>query len=67
MYNNFIDSYDYLFKELEKNIFLYENTIKYKELKRILNNKDKLLKRHNQNYLKDAMLKYNNYFFLVLY
>lgn len=62
LYNSFIDSYDYLFKELEKNIFLYENTSKYKEIKKILDNKDKLLRRHNQNYLKDAMIKYNEYF-----
>ena len=62
LYNNFMDSYNYLFEELEKNIFLYENTNKYKKVKKILDNKDKLLKHHNQNYLKDTLLKYNNYF-----
>lgn len=61
-YNNFFNNYNYLFKELDKNIFLYKNTNRYKKIKNIEKNQLKLLKHHNQKYLNQHLLKNNDYF-----
>lgn len=62
IYNCFLDQYKYLYDILEKNQFLYSDNIKYKKVLDIKKNKKRLIKLHNQKYLKKAIDKYQSFF-----
>ena len=56
MYNNFMKSYDYLYRKLESDAVLYRENIKYIKMMEIKDNSNSLLKLHNQKYLKKNFL-----------
>ena len=62
MYHCFLEQYQYLYDVLEKNYFLYNDNIQYKKIMKILQNKNRLIKLHNQKYLKTALKEYEFYF-----
>ena len=62
LYEKFLNQYDYLYQELEKNSILFRENIKYKKIINIKENKKNLLKLHNQKYLKKAILNYQSFF-----
>lgn len=62
LYSNFLSQYNYLYKTLKKDRFLYNDNKKYKKLMNILDNKTSLIKLHNQKYLTKALKKYQTYF-----
>ena len=62
MYNNFLNNYNYLYKTLEKERFLYNDNKLYKKIIDINKNKNKILKLHNSKYLTNALNKYNSFF-----
>lgn len=62
MYCNFLKQYDYLYQILERDRFLYNDNKKYKKIMDIKLNKMKLIKLHNQKYLKEALNKYQSFF-----
>ena len=62
LYEKFLNQYDYLYQELEKNSILFRENIKYKKKINIKENKKNLLKLHNQKYLKKAILNYQSFF-----
>lgn len=62
MYNQFLNQYDYLYQELEKNTFLYCENAKYKKMMNIKQNKNNLIKLHNKKYLQQALKKYQCFF-----
>ena len=62
MNREFLNSYAYLKDELEKNKYLYQDRNDYKNLFRIYQNGDKMLKLHNQKYLKRAIVDLDSFF-----
>lgn len=62
MYNNFLNNYNYLYKTLDKERFLYSDNKLYKKIMDINSNKNKILKLHNSKYLNNALKKYNSFF-----
>ena len=62
MNDQFLDGYQYLKVELEKNKYLYQDNMDYKNLFRIYEHSDELLKLHNQKYLKRAISSYESFF-----
>lgn len=62
MYNNFLDSYIYLYERLENDAILYRENLQYKKMIDIRDNKDKLLKLHNRKYFKKSLTSYSVFF-----
>lgn len=60
IYDRFVNNYRYLYDEVRKNIYLYKDSIKYKKMVSIINDKDKLIKLHNKKYLCDEVNKLDN-------
>ena len=61
MNKSFLDDYDYLKEELEKNQYLYQERSEYKKFFRIYRHSDEMLKLHNEKYLKNYELLCNKY------
>lgn len=62
MYDTFVSKYKYLYEECEQNNYNPSNNIKYENILKIKRDKNKLLKRHNREYVDDKLNKYNEYF-----
>ena len=62
MYSNFLSQYDYLYQELEQTSLLYQNHPQYKRVMDIKNNKEKLIRFHNEKYLKKKSTYYQVFF-----
>lgn len=62
VYNKFLNNYNYLYKTLDKERFLYSDNKLYKKIMDININKNKILKLHNSKYLNGALKKYNSFF-----
>lgn len=62
MYTRFFSDYEYLFKTLEKEKYLYSDNQKYKQIENILRNKTKLIKLHNKKYLQTSLKKHQSFF-----
>lgn len=62
LYDNFLKQYNYLYDELSRNAILFRENIKYKKIINIKENKNNLLKLHNQKYLKKALQTYQTFF-----
>ena len=62
MYNKFLTNYNYLYKTLENERFLYSDNKIYKKIMNININKNKILKLHNSKYLVSSLKKYDTYF-----
>ena len=56
MYDTFTNKYKYLYDCLDK------NTNEYKNILKIINDKNKLLRKHNRKYVDNKLIKYNFYF-----
>ncbi len=56
MYDTFTNKYKYLYDYLDK------NTCEYKNILKIINDKNKLLKKHNRKYVDNKLIKYKPYF-----
>ena len=56
MYDTFTNKYKYLYDCLDK------NTNEYKNIWKIINDKNKLLKKHNRKYVDNKLIKYKSYF-----
>ncbi len=61
MYTDFLSFYHYLYEELEKQVFLYEQEGHYKRVIEIKEKKGALLRLHNQKYLKKAIVRYKEF------
>lgn len=62
MNQKFLDEYEYLFSEFDRFKYLYQDQDIYKRVNRIRNDNEKLLRFHNQKYLKKAILDYRDFF-----
>ena len=62
MYDTFVSKYKYLYEECEQNNYNPSNNIKYENILKIKRDKNKLLKRHNREFVDDKLNKYNEYF-----
>lgn len=62
MYSNFLSQYDYLYQELERTSLLYQNHLHYKKVMDIKKNKEKLIRFHNEKYLKKKSSEYQTFF-----
>ena len=62
MNQNFLDEYKYLFSEFDKLKYLYQDQDIYKRINKIKVDNDRLLKFHNQKYLKKAVIDFNDFF-----
>ena len=62
MYDTFVSKYKYLYEECEQNNYNPNNNIKYENILKIKRDKNKLLKRHNREYVDDKLNKYSEYF-----
>lgn len=62
LYTQFLSCYEYLYQELTDKKFLYCENEQYQKVMDIKENKDKLVKLHNQKYLKYALKKYSSFF-----
>ena len=62
MYDTFTSKYKYLYDELDKNKDKLKDNINYINVLKIINDKNKLLKKHNRSYVDDKLLKYKDYF-----
>lgn len=56
MYDTFTNKYKYLYDCLDK------NTCEYKNILKIINDKNKLLRKHNRKYVDNKLIKYKPYF-----
>ena len=56
MYDTFTNKYKYLYDYLDK------NTCEYKNILKIINDKNKLLRKHNRKYVDNKLIKYKPYF-----
>ncbi len=56
MYDTFTNKYKYLYDCLDK------NTCEYKNILKIINDKNKLLRKHNRKYVDNKLIKYKFYF-----
>lgn len=56
MYDTFTNKYKYLYDCLDK------NTCEYKNILKIINDKNKLLRKHNRKYVDNKLIKYKSYF-----
>lgn len=56
MYDVFTNKYKYLYDYLDK------NTCEYKNILKIINDKNKLLRKHNRKYVDNKLIKYESYF-----
>lgn len=56
MYDTFTNKYKYLYDCLDK------NTNEYKNILKIINDKNKLLRKHNRKYVDNKLIKYKFYF-----
>lgn len=56
MYDTFANKYKYLYDYLDK------NTCEYKNILKIINDKNKLLRKHNRKYVDNKLIKYKPYF-----
>ena len=56
MYDTFTNKYKYLYDYLDK------NTCEYKNILKIINDKNKLLRKHNRKYVDNKLIKYKSYF-----
>lgn len=62
MYDTFTNKYKYLYDECYlKRSYLKDNK-NYENILRIISDKNKLLKKHNRNYVDDKLIKYKEYF-----
>ena len=62
MYDTFTNKYKYLYDECYlKRSYLKDNK-KYINILKIVNDKNKLLKKHNRSYVDDKLIKYKDYF-----
>ena len=55
-YANFMQEYNYLFKKIEQEKFLYQTTPGYKKIEKLQQEEKQLLKYHNQKYLNNNKL-----------
>ena len=62
MNQEFLDGYLYLKGELEKNKYLYQDSIEYKKFFRIFEHNSELLRLHNEKYLKNFVKKEDSFF-----
>ena len=62
MVKRFLEEYQYLVDELDKNKFVYQEQDYYKEIFHIYQCSDKLVKLHNQKYLQQHLNDYSDYF-----
>lgn len=65
MYSGFLEQYNYLYKILNKDRFLYNDNKKYKRVMDILKNRVALIRLHNQKYLQRALKKYDSFFKII--
>lgn len=66
MNEQFLSSYQYLLDEVKKEQYLYQDQVNVRRIVSIFEKNKKLLKMHNQKYLKKAIDRYHD-FFLELY
>ena len=62
MYDKFMDKYNYLYEECNKNIKYYQDNINYQKALKIKNKKNSFIKAHNKKYLKNHLNKDRDYF-----
>ena len=56
MYTTYLQKYKYLTQNI------HHNNIYYKQIKEIITNKDKFIKKHNLNYINQKLKEYDSYF-----
>lgn len=62
MYDTFTKKYKYLYDECYQQRSYLKNSIKYQNILKILQDKNKLLKHHNRTYVDNKLMKYKDYF-----
>ena len=62
MNETFFAGYHYLLDEVKKEEFLYQDQVDVKRIKSIFYKNDKVLKHHNQKYLRNALNIYQDFF-----
>ena len=62
MYDTFTNKYKYLYEECRINRSYLKNNKNYENILKIINDKNKLLKKHNRSYVDDKLIKYKEYF-----
>lgn len=62
MYDTFTNKYKYLYDECNLKRSYLKNNKNYENILKIINDKNKLLKKHNRTYVDDKLIKYKEYF-----
>lgn len=62
MYTCFLAQYEYLYDILKREQFLYQGHKSYQKIMNIKKNQTKLIRLHNQKYLKKTLMQYESFF-----